>query len=363
MKVLIVSTVRFRLNGVTSVILNYYRNMERSDMQVDFVVHNEISEEYRQELEGNGSRIFRLPRKKNPLKYVWQLFRLVREEGYDVVHVHGNSAMMLVDMLPLALAGVPVRIAHGHSTSCSSLTVHRLLRPVFAKCCTHGFACSEQAGQFLFGKKPFRVVENGVELGRYAFDPEVRREFREKLGAGEKTVIGHIGNFFEVKNHTFLIDAFAELLRRDKNYLLVLISDGELMEMIREKVSALGISEQVLFLGKTTQVPGYLQAMDMLVLPSLYEGLPVVLVEAQAAGLPCLVSDRVSTNSDLTGVLQFLPIDDPGVWADAMGSQEKTDRAENCRLWHSRIGEAGYDIEKNAHLIKELYQGYLKEAR
>lgn len=360
MKLLIVNTVRFRMNGVTSVIMNYYRNMDRTDMQTDFVVHNEISEEYRQELEGNGSRIFRFPRKKNLLKYMWQMFRLARKERYDVVHIHGNSATMLFDVLPMFLAGVPVRIVHSHNTTCSHMKAHRLLQPIFKHCYTHGFACGEEAGKWLFEEKDFEVIENGIDLQRYAYDAEVRARFRQALNAGDKTVIGHIGNFIEQKNHVFLIDAFAQLLQRDPNYLLVLISDGALMDAMRQKVAQMGIEDSVLFLGKTAQVPEYMQAMDLLWLPSLHEGLPVVLIEAQAAGLPCMVSDKVSEEANLSGALEFLPIEDPAVWADAAQAWQPSDRKADSRLWRERIAARGYDVTQNAQQVRRLYEAYLK---
>lgn len=365
MKVLIVSTVRFRLNGVTSVILNYYRNMDKADMQIDFVVHNEISDEYRQELEGNGSRVFRLPRKKNPLVYMWKLYRLLKKGKYDIIHIHGNSAMMTIDVLPAVLAGTPVRIVHSHSTSCSHMKAHKLLLPLFSKCYTHGFACGEAAGRWLFGSKPFQIIKNGIELKRYSYDPALRQTFREKLGAEDRTVIGHIGNFTSEKNHAFLIEAFSALLKRDRSYLLVLIGDGILMDDIRAKAAESGIEKDVVFIGKTTQVPEYLQAMDMLVLPSLHEGLPVVLVEAQAAGLPCLVSEAVSREADLSGSLKFIPIDDPAVWADAIeaAAAKRLDRAQQYVQWQQCAAEAGYDISHNAVITKQLYQQYLGERK
>ncbi len=361
MKVLIVSTVRFRLNGVTSVILNYYRNMDKADMQIDFVVHNEISDEYRQELESNGSRVFRLPRKKNPLVYMWKLYRLLKKGSYDIIHIHGNSAMMTIDVLPAVLAGTPVRIVHCHSTSCSHMKAHKLLLPLFSKCYTHGFACGEAAGRWLFGSKPFQIIKNGIELKRYCYDPALRQTSREKLGAEDQTVIGHIGNFSSEKNHTFLIDAFSTLLKRDRSYLLALIGDGILMDDIRAKAAESGIEKDVVFIGKTTQVPEYLQAMDMLVLPSRHEGLPVVLVEAQAAGLPCLVSEAVSREADLSNSLKFIPIDDPAVWADNMQATAaaKEDRIANCNRWRQHITAAGYDVVQNAQEMKRLYEQYL----
>lgn len=360
MRILIVNTVRFRLNGITSVILNYYRNMDRTDMQIDFVVPNEISEEYRAELEGCGSRIFHLPRKKNPLAYALRLYWVIKENRYDVIHVHGNSAMMTVDLLPAWLAGVKVRIAHSHNTTCSHMKAHKLLLPLFRRCYTHGFACGEDAGRWLFGSEPFEVLKNGIDLRQYRYDEVQRQEFRNRIHAEDRIVLGHVGNFIEQKNHAFLLDWFKLLADKNQNVLLLLISDGALMDAMKEKAHLLGLDDQVLFLGKTTEMPGYMQAMDLFVLPSLHEGLPVVLVEAQAAGLRCYVADTVTRETDLTDSIRFLPITDGEVWADTIQDHlvSAQNRTEDCENWQRAISEAGYDVTRNADRMRKLYSAY-----
>lgn len=360
MKLLIVNTVRFRLNGITSVILNYYRHMDKTDVQTDFVVHNEVSTEYRAELEGDGCHIYRLSRKKNPLAYMLNLYRLIKKNRYDIVHIHGNSAMMFFDVLPAKLAGVPVRIVHSHNTTCSHMKLHKLLLPFFRKCYTHGFACGQEAGQWLFGSEPFIELKNGINLKAYAYDDPVRQQYRQKINAGDRTVIGHVGNFIEQKNHTFLLDWYAEMASGNDDYLLLLISDGALMDAMKEKAHSLGLDDKVLFLGKTTEVAGYLQAMDIFVLPSLHEGLPVVLIEAQAAGLPCYVSNRVTKQADLTDSLHFLDLDTTATWVKAVTQAKEavnhTDRSTQCLQWQHKIAEAGYDVTQNAGRLKTLYE-------
>lgn len=364
MKVLIICTVRFRMNGITSVIMNYYRNMDRTGMSFDFVVPNEVSSELREEVESTGARIFQIPRGRKAASYVVKLWRLMKENRYDVVHVHGNSASMLLEFLPAKLAGIPVRIAHSHNTDCSHPDIHKLLRPLLVRSTTHRFACGEAAGEFLFGNASFTVIENGIDPDRFAYQQQLRQEYRLKLGAGDRKVIGHVGNFIRQKNHTFLLDSFAELVKRDPDYLLVLISDGYTLEPMRQKAHDLGIDKQVLFLGKTPDVNRYMQAMDIFVLPSLYEGLPVVLIEAQAAGLPCLAANTVSPEADLTGELNFLPIGDPVVWAEGISrlarQYENTDRAERSARWRRAVAGAGYDIHANANTMRTLYQQFLQ---
>lgn len=367
MKLLIISTVRFRLNGITSVILNYYRNMKKNDMQIDFVVINEISDDYRKELEGNGSRIFQIDRKKNPFTYYLALKKVLAENSYDVVHIHGSSAMILPEMMAAKGAGVPVRIAHSHSTSCSHAFLHKMLYPLFRRSYTHGFACGQAAGKWMFRDTPFVEIKNGINLKEYRYQDAVRKLYRKKINAEDKIVIGHIGNFIEVKNHTFLIDAFAELVKRKENLLLFLISDGPLMEEMKEKTHRLGLDDKVIFHGNTTEVAKYLQAMDLFVLPSLHEGMPVVLIEAQAAGLPCIVADTVSKEADLAQQMTFLPIQNPVVWADTLEQKidqlAKRDRAVVSEQWQEKIRHAGYDVTVNADKMKGLYQKYMEAVR
>lgn len=365
MKVLVVSTVRFRLNGITSVILNYYRNLNKEDMQVDFVVPNEISEDYKKELNSNGSVVYHIPRKKKPFAYQKKLYQILKKNQYDIIHIHGNSAMMLLDVLPARFAKTKVRIVHSHNTTCNHVLLHKILKPVFKHCYTHGFACGEDAGKWLFGNDNFVVLKNGIELKEYKHDEKIRQIYRKKIGATNKKVVGHVGNFIEQKNHEFLIDVFAELVKKDKNYLLLLISDGALLNHIKEKVSNLNLENNVIFLGKCTEVEKYLQAMDLFVLPSLHEGLPVVLIEAQASGLPCFVSDKVSKEADLTNSMKFIDISNIKPWVEDINNyfvlDAKTNRMAISRSNQNQISMQGYDIEQNAGIMEELFKKYLHE--
>ena len=366
MKILVVNTVRFRLNGITSVILNYYRNIDKSDLQIDFVVPNEIDNEYRNELEGNGSQIYQLPRKNRIFEYSIRLYFICRMNRYDIMHVHGNSSLMIQELIPALLANIPIRIAHSHNTTCTHLYLHNLLYPIFCKSYTHAFACGTEAGNWLFASRDFEELKNGIDLKKYNFNPNVREEYRRKIGVGKQVVIGHVGNFIKQKNHVFLLEIFAQLLKNDSNYLLLLISDGELMEITKQKAKSMGIFNHVLFLGKSSEVDKYLQAMDIFVLPSLYEGLPVVLVEAQAAGLPCIVSNQVSSEANLTDSLKFLSIQSSVEWVLAIQKvreylkDDNYERIYRSKVWQERIKEKGYDIVQSASLLKKLYEDYME---
>ena len=356
MKLLIVNTVPFQLNGITSVIMNYYRKLDKSGLQIDFVALSGISDPLLQELEAGGSRVFCLPRKGNPLSYLWRLTRLLRAGRYDALHVHGNSATMALDLLPGVLAGVPMRIAHSHNTTCTHMRAHKLLSPLFQKCCTHALACGDAAGKWLFGSRPFQVLNNGIDLASYRYDETTRLSFRQRIGAEDKLVIGHVGNFVEQKNHDFLLRWFARLAEKRPDAQLLLIGEGELLAQSRQTARELGIIEQVVFLGKSTEVASWLQAMDVFVLPSLHEGLPVVLVEAQAAGLSCFAADTVTAEADLTGTVRFLPITDPGCWAAALQDFAPGDREHASEVYRQRIRARGYDVAENARWLRTFYE-------
>lgn len=332
--------------------------MDRTNLKIDFVVINELSKEYKEELTSNGSEYFLLSRKSNPIKYLIQLERLIHKKKYDVVHIHGNSSLMLLDTLPCKLAGMKRIIVHSHNTTCKYVWIHKVLMPVFSKTYTYGLACSEDAGKWLYGKNEFQILRNGIETKRFAFDKGVREEYRNKINAGDKIVIGHVGNFIEQKNHSFLLDVFAAIKKRSDRYLLLLISDGALLEQMKAKAIKLGIEDSVIFLGKTLKVPQYLQAMDIFVLPSLFEGLPIVLIEALAAGLPCIVSERITKEVDLANVFLYMDINEPKHWADSimlLDANEKQ-RENNSQKWIKIIEEKNYDIASNAGVLKALYE-------
>lgn len=359
MKVLVINTVRFKLNGISAVIMNYYKAMDKTDMTMDFVAIDMPSGEYQELFQQYEIKCF-VVSKSNLMKYFFNLIKIARKGNYDIAHVHGNSANMAIELFACLLAGIKVRIAHSHNTSTLHPTMHRLLYPLFKLAYTHGFACGTDAGHWLFHNRDFVEIKNGIDLNVYKFNEAIRNSYRKKIKAEDRIVIGHVGNFIEQKNHSFLLDWFAELIKKNSNYLLLMISDGYLLEQIKEKASIMGISNNVIFLGKTLEVQNYLQAMDIFVLPSLHEGLPVVLVEAQSNGLPCFVADTVARESNITGAISFLPITSTDVWVNAILETTLCDsRLERCITWQKMISESGYDINRNANRMKDLYSSYI----
>lgn len=358
-KILVISTVELGKNGIASVVMNYYRAIEKENMQIDVLAGAGLCSQIREEMEAAGAKVYEIPRKQNVISYMRKLRKLLEEGRYHIIHVHGNSATMAFEMLSAAKAGIPVRIAHSHSTGCQSRLLHRILYPVFEKSYTQGFACGEKAGKWLFQTHPYTVIRNGIDTSRFRFSADLRHEYRKKVGAGNRAVIGHVGYFDTVKNQEFIIELAERMKHMDTKYLFLFIGEGKTMYRMREKADAYGLLNSVLFCGAVSDVFGYLAAMDVFMLPSLYEGFPVSLLEAQCSGLPCLVSDRVSGEVDLTGLVEFLPLEKQEVWIENIQKAICLgDRDETSSRAVRDIAGRGYDISRNADMLKNLYRTY-----
>lgn len=361
MKIAMINTVRTQRNGITNVIFNLLGAMGE-DIRVDLVSIHEPEASYYEAVAARGGQLHVVSRSiRHPARYVKQLSALIQNEGYDIVHAHGNSTTLALEMVAAKRAGCPVRIAHSHSTGCKYKALHRLLGPVFQKTCTHRLACGEAAGKWLYGERAFTVVNNGIETERFAFSPEARQTVRQALGIpAEAPVLGHTGIFNENKNQSFLLEILAAK-EAPEDLELILLGDGPMRETVEEKAAELGLTERVHFVGNVADVENYLSACDLFALPSRFEGLPLSLVEAQASGLTCLASDTVTREADMTGGLCFLPLDaGAAVWARALKAALPERREASVRAVE-RIVARGYDIAAEAAKLKEYYRKAVEE--
>lgn len=357
MKILVINTVPTDKNGITNVIFNYL-NAIGNDIAFDYVAINNPDAFYVNFLEKKGAVLYTLKR-RNVLGYIWSLHKIIKQNKYDAIHVHGNSHTVVLELLAAKLAGCKVRIIHAHSTGCNCVTLHKLLTVPFNGMCTHRLACGEKAGRFMFGSMPFKIVNNGVDVVKYAFDNDQRIALRAKMALSESDIlVGHVGYFMPVKNQCFLVDVFAELAREDSRYNLVLIGDGDMRQEIEQKVTSLGLTNKVTFTGNIDNVSEYLNAIDLVVMPSLYEGLPLTLVEQQANGLQCVVSDTITTEADKTGNLSFLSLHDPiSDWVHAIESSNcMHNREQRSKDAVIAIENAGYSIQAEAMKLVEFYE-------
>lgn len=307
--------------GVESVIMNYYRSIDRSQVQFDFLVDSDSTLVPRDEIETLGGRVFEIPPYQHIAEYQMGLGRLFEQEGWPIVHSHIN-ALSVFPLRAAKRAGIPVRIAHSHSTSGRGELAKNALKAVLKtqanRYPTHRLACSRLAGDWLFGKgADYTIMRNAVDLSVFSPNSEDRARERELLGVADgQLLVGHIGRFMEQKNHIFLLEIFKELLELRPGSVLALVGDGPLLNCIHEKACELGLDGSVLFLGTRVDVPSLYRAFDVFCLPSLYEGLPMVGIECQAAQTPILASDTVTAEAAATSLMEFESLDnDPGVWA------------------------------------------------
>lgn len=358
MKLLMICTVPLEGNGIATCAINYACGLGELGQDVHILAPEGVNAALRRELDTKGVCLHELPdRKKGVLQYVTALYAHLQQQRYDVVHVHGNSCTVAIELLSAALAGVPVRIAHSHNTACQHKKAHMLLRPVFELCVNGRFACGKEAGYWLFGKRPFTVIRNGIDLSRYQPSAQIGQQLRNTLAIPESTLLlGHVGMFVEAKNHAFLLK-LAQALKKNlqQDWRLLLVGQGPLQDQIQKEAEMSGLSDRLIFTGNVPDTSPYLQAMDLFLLPSLYEGLPFVLVETQAAGLLSLVSDQVSTEADMTGNLHFLPIDSVNPWLQAIEDFSPTDRDATGKEACRRLDAAGYNMQSN---VRHLYNSY-----
>ena len=348
--------------GAETLLMHLFRAMDREQVQFDFLVNVFEPMFYEAEIERLGGRIYRMPflTKVTPPVYAQKLFRFFKEHPYKIVHAHLETTTGLI-LREAKRAGVPVRIAHSHNSRFTHTGVTALPENLFKAYCrtyivpnaTKLFSCSEKASEWLYGKHAGEstLLRNGIDTAACAWNAQTRQAVRQELSLGDCFVFGHVGRFNDQKNHAFLIETFRQYHAQSPNSVLLLVGDGDLAENIHRTVQRAGLQDSVRFLGLRDDVPRLLQAMDCFLLPSKFEGLPLVLVEAQAAGLPCLAADTVSSMADLHAApFRFLPLiyDD---WVQAMRDVPHT-RAEHA---DQTVAQSGYDSRTQAEKLQKFY--------
>ena len=349
--------------GVEAVIMNYYRNIDRSKVQFDFICDEDSTNIPYDEIKKLGGRVIICPPYQKIFEYERFLIDLFKKKKYKIVHSNINT-LSIFPLRAAKKAGVPIRIAHSHSTTnkkeWKKNLMKQVLRPFSKKYATDYFACSELAGRWLFGDKTFEqgkvtIINNAIDLDKFKYDEKIRKEKRKELNINDDTlVVGHIGRFVAQKNHTFLIDIFNELHKKEKNSILLLIGQGPLMGEIKQKVETIGISDSVKFLGQRDDVNELYNAMDLFLFPSLYEGLGMVLIEAQANGLPCITSTVVPKIADIANNVQFYGLNDSiDIWLKNYDTNRFKFMHKNCI----------YNIKKEVEKLEKYYLGVIYEKK
>lgn len=349
--------------GAETMVMNLYRNMDRSKIQFDFVVHTEEKCAYEEEIIKLGGKIFRVPRYsgKNHFSYIkaWnELFQNHRE--YKIVHGHVRSTAAIY--LKIAKKYDVITISHSHSTS-SGTGIAAKIKNIFQfpirYIADYFFACSAEAGEWLFGKRVidknnFYIIKNGINLQKFKFDEEKRNNKRKELGLKDKIVVGHVGRFTYPKNHEFLIEIFHELNKVNKNTILVLAGEGPLENEIHKKIQEYELNEDVLFLGSVDNIEDVFQMFDFFVFPSLYEGLGMVAIEAQSSGLTCFVSDNLPNDIMLTKKIHKISLEKGAkTWASEI-LQFLNDKDKRYNESDHDILKI-YDINESSKYLEKIY--------
>ncbi|MHA7059207.1 glycosyltransferase family 1 protein [Aquimarina sp. M1] len=375
-RVLQVFTIMNR-GGAESMIMNYYRKIDRNKVQFDFLVHRKEKAAFDNEIESLGGKIYRFDA-INPLfpaEYYHKLRAFFKEhQEYTIVHSHLNT----FSCFPLKIAkefNIPCRIAHAHiaidDVRITSLfsqkesikeTFKKLiklqLKKKVKKDATHLFSCGDKAGKWLFGKNTsFRTMNNAIDTSKFAYNTIIAKQYKEEFNVQNRLVIGHVGRFASQKNHAFLLQIFAAVLKEKSDCDMVLIGDGPLRRGMEKEAKSLSVDGKVHFLGARADVPELFQMFDVFVFPSFYEGLPVTLIEAQAAGIKVLASDTITTEVSLTGDIEFLSIDkSASYWASKIVALDTSRKNNNTK----KIVNGGYDIVSNTQKIQEFYIEQIK---
>lgn len=343
--------------GIENYLMNLYRNIDREVIQFDFLVHRSEPGLYEKEVEDLGGRIYRVPR-ANPLNpnYFASLNAFFSEHGYSVVHAHLDCMSAFV-LKAAKKYGVTTRVAHSHSSSQDrdlKYPIKLLCKRLIPRYATDLFACGQQAGAWMFNGRAFSIKPNAIDLNRFRFSMESRLALRGEFSIPDNAVLmGHVGRFNPVKNQSFLLDVLKEALQAHKDAYLMLIGDGEQRQPVEERAKDLGVSERVRFAGVRNDVQACMSAFDIFAMPSLYEGLPLVLVEAQASGLQCLINDSIPADCDLTDLIVRLPLE-TSCWAEKipdsnLGQQKFRD--VNLKT----LADCGFDINDAAAEMQKFY--------
>lgn len=361
MKVLIIITTEFvPYGGLTTVVMNYYRALDKTGIAIDIASTNKAPEVLSKELQNNESKYYSLGRRSDILSYTRKLNEVFKNH-YDVVHVHGNSATMLLELLPAIINCVRTRIVHVHTTKTQHPVLQKIIYPFFRKLYDKAVAVSEDAGKWLYGDD-YIVLNNAINVKKYAFSLQNREKIRNSLGISSQTfVIGNIGKLNFPKNHQYLLEVFFRFKRSIDDCKLIVVGGGELEDELKKKAVELGSGKDVIITGMIDDASEHIQAFDFFVFPSRFEGLGLALIEAQASGLKCIISDRVPKEAVVTNQVKVMSIDgNADEWADYIVQNMYYDRIKNSKNAAESIKSHGFDISIEAEKLRDLYLNCLE---
>ena len=360
-KILVIAS-KLHIGGAEKVCRDIGIYADREKYAVDYVVFGDAVGDYESQVEAAGCRVFHLPEPSEGYPaHLRALQKLMKENRYHAVHVHTMFSCGWA-MLAAKMNGVPVRIAHSHSAladggSLVKKIYEKVMRALILGCATDLVGCGVKAGQRLFGERTFakrgNLILNGIDVAAFAYDEGKRTAIREELGAGDRFILGHSGHLAAVKNQSFLLDLMPLVLEKKPDALLLLLGEGEDRPMLEQKIRDLGLEDHVCMTGNVTNVADYLSAMDVFVFPSLFEGLPLSILEVQANGLPCVISDGVPEDVFLTDLIRPLSLkQEKEVWLDAILAAHRGD----TQKYNRQLLNSDYAVQAAMEKICAIYE-------
>lgn len=348
--------------GKKNLVMEYYRHVDRNTIQFDFICNSDSQAIPEAEIKSLGGNVYRIVPFQNILGNMRDIYRLCKRNGYQVMHAY-NSTMNVFAMFPGKLAGVPIRISESLSMAHDGefkTVIKKILRPFSKFCATNYVACGRECGLWQFGSKLYdsgqiAIFKTAVNTKAHAYDPKVREKTRRTLGVQDRVVIGHIGRFVPQKNPVFMLEIFHEVCKLETKAVLLLIGDGQEKELMFKRMRELGIEERVIYLGRREDIRQFYNAMDLFLLPSLYEGLPVVGLEAQSCGLPVFFSDEITGEASACELGYFISLDTPAhKWAEEILKVINENKKKRCSR-ACDVAEAGFDSISEAKRIQQYY--------
>ncbi|MGN0571506.1 MAG: glycosyltransferase [Candidatus Fimenecus sp.] len=356
-QVLIGAIMDGKAGGIDRYILNLFRELNQQSAEFDFFT-NQISEPLQKDLQAQGADLFQTAGFAHPVRQYRDFKKIFSHKKYDTAYFNLSTAIGFVGPYVAKRCGVEKIVIHSHTTGCDisnpykrklMTVIHRISRLILYRFGTDFYACSKEAGDWMFPKRivsgaSFQIVKNAIHTQNFVLDEDLRAQMREQLGLEDCFVVGHVGNFVYQKNHAFLLRVFSDVSKVDAAARLLLVGDGALFEETKAQAANLGIADKVLFAGRRTDANLYMQAMDAFAFPSNFEGLGIVAIEAQAAGLPCICSDRVPQEAHITDLCMFLPIEGENAAADWVSALQKAKEISRSNRADEIIA-SGYDLQ------------------
>lgn len=363
-KILIVMTSGLKRDGITSSQLEILKHMNLDKLKIDIASVTLPEKDVVDEFESIGCHVIQFPDRLKIIPYTVALNQRLKNEKYNVVHIHGSSSLMAIELVIAKINRVTMRIAHSRNTTCKYFKIDKLLRPVFYHSYNRALACGVDAGNWMFQDREYTVLHNGKDLSRFSFDENARKKMRDKLNLKNEIAVGFVGSLTYQKNISFMMEIFEKYHSLNIKSKLYVMGDGPERTLVEQFITN-KFDDAAILTGRIDNVDQMLQAMDIMILPSRYEGLPNVVLEWQISGLPCFISDKITKECAVTDLVEFLSIDmGADLWAEKM-NQIKSNDVVHRRLTSLEAVNAmkreGFDIKKTADYLRHLYLEALKE--